>query len=368
MCKSSTIKLPPIRILDLSGSPVEMGQQHGQALAEQIRSYTDERIELATSALWTGKSINRRDVLRIAEEMLPAHENFSAALFEEMMALASAAGITAAEAIIVGGFTDFIDTLRAETGGTVPDSVQEDDCTAVIVPDHRADGAGFFAQTWDMHDTATKHVVLLRIKPDDRPSALLFTTGGALAQIGMNELGVCVGINNLTATDGCRGVTWPTVVREALNQTSAVAARDVILAADLAGGHNFHIFDAEGVGYSIEAMPTARPTEQLRECAIVRTNHALNTEAQAVEGQKAPFMQASSERRLTTGEELVNRSGITPEDLMELTREPGSICQVPSEPYRIETSGAVVMRPQSREFWACWGQPATNDYERISFP
>ena len=34
-----------------------------------------------------------------------------------MMAMASAAGITPAEAVVVGGFTDFVDTVRAATGG-----------------------------------------------------------------------------------------------------------------------------------------------------------------------------------------------------------------------------------------------------------
>ena len=111
--------------------------------------------------------------------------------------------------------------VRAELGGVHPATVVEDDCTAFIVPDHRAGGAGFYGQTWDMHDTATEHVVLLRVAPTEGPSALVFTTVGALGQIGMNELGVCLGINNLTATDGVAGVTWPQVVRSALLESLA---------------------------------------------------------------------------------------------------------------------------------------------------
>ena len=71
-----------------------------------------------------------------------------------------------------------------------PASVTEDDCTAFVVPDTRADGAGMVGQTWDMHDTATDHVVLARLRPDDGPDALVFTTVGCLGQIGMNEAGV----------------------------------------------------------------------------------------------------------------------------------------------------------------------------------
>ena len=206
----------------------------------------------------------------MAEECLEAHERQSASLYEEMAAMADGAGITLAEAVVVGGFTDFVDTVRAGMGTDHPARLLEDTCTAFIVPDHRAGGAGLFGQTWDMHASATDHVILLRTRPDNGPHALVFTTTGCLGQIGMNELGVCVGINNLTAADGRNGVMWPTVVRQALLTDNAEEARDVILSADLAGGHNYMVFDSAGKGYNIEAMPTVRPVTRLR-------SHSLGT-------------------------------------------------------------------------------------------
>lgn len=163
---------PPIRILDVAGSPEAIGHAHGSAFADEIRVYTDDRVALVASGLWSGGPIDRADVLDIASSMLPAHEAFDAGLYAEMVSLAAAAGITPAEAVVVGGFTDFVDTVRAVVGGSAPVSVIEDDCTATIVPDGRADGAGFLAQTWDMHDTATDHVLLLRVQPDDGPNAV----------------------------------------------------------------------------------------------------------------------------------------------------------------------------------------------------
>jgi hypothetical protein len=193
---------PPIRVLDVAGPPAAMGHTHGTAHAEEIRAYAAERVKLVMSGLWSGGPLDQTEVLDIAEACLPAHEAHSPVLYEEMLAMAEAAGISPAEAIVVGGFTDFVDTVRATRGDHHPPSVIEDDCTAFIVPDHRAGGAGFYGQTWDMHDSATDYVILLRTRPDDGPAALVFTTTGCLGQIGMNELGVCVGINNLTATDG----------------------------------------------------------------------------------------------------------------------------------------------------------------------
>ncbi|MDG2028027.1 MAG: C45 family autoproteolytic acyltransferase/hydrolase [Acidimicrobiales bacterium] len=359
------MKRPPIRVLDVAGSPGEMGRQHGMQHADEIRSYAEERVRLVMTGTWSGGPLDRGTVLDLADACLPAHESFSPTLHEEMLAMAGAAGITPAEAIVGGGFTDFVDTVRANLGGVHPPETIEDDCTAFIVPDHRADGAGFYGQTWDMHDSATDYVVLLRTRPSDAPASLVFTTTGCLGQIGMNELGVCVGINNLTASDGGIGVTWPSVVREALHRETAGEARDVILEADLAGGHNFMVFDAEGEGYNIEAMPTVRPVTPLGDAALSHTNHTTVAETQAVEGVRADALQASSHFRLETAETELDRDGITAGELMTLTG--GAVCQVSKEPSHIESSGATIMRPRTREFWACWGLPSENDYQQIAF-
>ena len=360
---------PAIRILDLAGTPEAMGFAHGHSYAEEIRQYTAERVELVAQGLWSGGPMKPSDVIDVAESMLSAHERHSPRLYTEMVTMADAAGISAAEAVVVGGFTDFVDTVRAVVGGggAHPETVIADDCTAAIVPDHRASGSGYMAQTWDMHASATDHVILLRIRPDDLPAALVFTTAGALGQIGMNELGVCVGINNLTATDGTSGVVWTQVVRDALEQSSADAARDAILDADLAGGHNFLVFDADGVGYNIEAMPSARPVTSVAEDAVAHTNHTLTDSASALQGPRPSALDENSKRRLSTAQRQLDRDGVTEQDLMALTRD-SAVCQVATDPYHVESSGAVVMRPKTKDFWAVWGLPSMNEFQHVEFP
>ena len=134
------MKRPPIRTLELSGTPESIGHEHGKTFGDEIRAYTKDRIELVSSGLWSGGSISETEVIEIAESMLPAHQNFDEDLHAEMLALASAAGISPAEAVIVGGFTDFVDAVRAVIGAETPGELQEDDCTSMIIPDSRADG------------------------------------------------------------------------------------------------------------------------------------------------------------------------------------------------------------------------------------
>jgi isopenicillin-N N-acyltransferase-like protein len=182
----------------------------------------------------------------------------------------------------------------------------------------------------------------------------------------MNAEGVCVGINNLTGLDGRRGVTWTSVVRGMLATTTADDALAVLLGADLAGAHNFLILDKDGVGYDVEAMPSVRPVTELGETPLVHTNHALDPAADSVHAPKDPPLLASSTARLARATELIAEGPIDSDRLIALTREPEVICQAATAPYHIESSGAAVMRPQTNDFWACWGRPAENDFEHVA--
>jgi isopenicillin-N N-acyltransferase like protein len=345
-----------IRVVDLRGDASARGAHHGGQHADEIRDYAADRLALSAE----GTSFGRQDLVGLASRCLPAHRAYSEGLTDEMESLASAAGISVEEALIVGGYTDFIDLVRAEAGSARVD----DTCTAAIVPDHLASGAGFLAQTWDMHASATPHVVMLDVRPDVGPASLVFSTVGCLGQIGMNEAGIAVGINNLTAADGKIGVTWPFVVRKVLEQSDFDAAIRCVLEADLAGGHNFLIFDAEGNGASIEAMPTATHIDRL-DGPLIHTNHCVAPATTAVEAPRPADLDESSRVRLAQAAELLSESPIGVAELMALTRDERSICRHPEPPYSYESCGAAIMRPKTGEFWACWGVPSENEFERF---
>ena len=348
----------PIRVTTLAGSHTEMGTTHGTLHGDEIRQYAKGRIELSG----VGTTLDRSDLLELASGLIDAHREYDPGLFEEMRAMADAAGLSVPEAIIVGGYTDFIDVVARAANG----SQYEDDCTAVVVPDDLADGAGFLAQTWDMNASATPHVILMDIHPSDGPSSLVFTTVGTLGQIGMNEAGIAVGINNLTAADGRPGVTWPFLVRKALAQTEFDDAVAAITDARVAGGHNFLVFDRVGNGVSIEAMPTRTHVDRLADAPLFHTNHCLFAETITVEGPRPDDLVRSSALRISHAAELLESGPITVESLMDLTRDERSICRHPEPPFDYESCGAAIMRPATGDLWACWGIPSENEYEHFS--
>lgn len=338
---------------------------HGRTHAEQIRHFAAERVERAGQALWVGQDRPRAEVIALAEDCLAAHELYSPSLTAELRAMAKASGLSPAEMLVVSGFTDFVDTAFASFGGQSAAPASADNCTAMIVPGSRSTtGSPLFAQTWDMHETATEHVFVLRGKPDDAPAFTAFTSRGCLGMIGMNEAGITIGINNLTGNDGRIGVTWNFVVREVLAQTDFAAAEARLAEADLAGAHNYLLAGPDGQGVNIEAMSTRRAETRLDDDVIVHTNHCLAEATRAVERPRQPEAQAHSEQRLARAQTLLAGDELIDiETLAAVTRDTQAICYPPTPITKMTTCGAVIADPASRRLWALRGLPSEQRYE-----
>lgn len=334
-----------LRVLEVYGGPRDLGAAHGEVCAGLIAKYLEDRLALAGESRWSGGEVDRDFILTTAERTLEAHERYSVGLFEEMAAMAAAAGITPAEAVVVGGFTDLIDVLRSTTGS----APTEDDCTAIISPT-----GGYLAQTWDMHASAGEYVIVLKIDPLAGPDLIVQTTAGCLGQMGMNQAGIAVGINNLTSM-GRIGVTWPFVVRRALEQTTLDAAVEAVLQAELAGGHNFLVMGPDGEGANIEAMPGHQEVTRVARYPFVHSNHCLSPITAGEEGARLEESIMSSDLRLKLGSEMS-------EDLDAFFADP-AIARRASSPAEVATCGAVIMEPASLRMRAVWGVPGDHPWE-----
>lgn len=332
-------------MLEVFGDSADIGRGHGSACAEMIEKYLEDRIGLTSQDDWSGSNVDREFIIESAEDTLEHHERYSETLYSEMIALADAAGITPAEAVVVGGFTDLVDVVRGRVGA----APAEHNCTAVLNPSQ-----GFHAQTWDMHASAGEFVFMLKVDPIMGPDVFVQTTAGCLGQMGINEAGISVGINNLTSV-GKPGVTWPFVVRKVLEQTDFESAVQTVLDADLAGGHNFMVMGPEGQGANIEAMPRNKKVTRANGSPLVHTNHCVHPETAAEEGERLPEHIAGSNQRLDTG----NRSA---SDLEAFFADP-AISRRATDPHQAATCGAVIMEPAKKQMRAVWGVPGDHPWE-----
>lgn len=334
-----------IRTLKAAGDAHTIGTAHGSAYPEMIRRYLDDRLSLAAQERWSGGVPSSDQIISVAETTLVHHERFSEELYVEMVAMAKAAGITPAEAVVVGGFTDLTDVVKSAFGR----APAEHNCSAILNP-----AKGFYAQTWDMHASAGEFVFMLDVDPSDRPHALVQTTMGCLGQMGMNEAGISVGINNLS-TSGRPGVTWPLVVRKMLEQTDVEAAVEVVIEAELAGAHNYMVMGPDGAAVNIEAMPNQRKITRSANQPLVHTNHCLDQRTAEEEDDRLGVYVESSQNRLEI-------SAASADDLDAFFADP-AISRSVDDPHEVGSCGAVVIEPARRRMRAVWGVPGQFPWE-----
>jgi len=364
------MKMPPIRLLEVHGSHYEMGYQHGQAYAADIRELTEERTHLSMDGAWVGRTATHDQVMAVADACLDHHYAYAPAIMREIEGMAAATGLSVRDLVIANGFTDFVDAVYNLDDERVEPDLVATNCTAFMTGRAAtAEGWNLIGQTWDMHATATPYVILLKGTPDDGPAFMTFTVTGCVGMIGMNAHGIAVCINNLMDSSGKPGVTWPFVIRKLLMQDNIEDALACITQAPLAGGHNYMLADAEGNAYNIEAMSTAVHVEPLTGDALAHANRCLAPATQAVERGQTEDLQLDSDTRLGRAITLLQDHPVTPQVMMDITRDRSdgaySVCALSEPPFYSETCGAAIMRPSTREFWGVWGLPKDNEYERF---
>ena len=106
------------------------------------------------------------------------------------------------------------------------------------------------------------------------------TVTGCLGMAGMNRQRVAVAINNMYSIDATLGVVWPAVVRRALHQHSATAARDLIATSPIGSGHHYFIADRQAA-FAIESSGTRRKQVFAGGPAYGHTNHCLDRDVAA---------------------------------------------------------------------------------------
>jgi isopenicillin-N N-acyltransferase like protein len=216
------------------------------------------------------------------------------------------------------------------------------------------------AQTWDMHATAIPYVMLLGIpESEDGPAARLLTVTGCLGMCGMNTSRVGIAINNLYSTDATLGIVWPAMVRRALHEDTAAAARDVIMNSPIGSGHHYFVADRTQ-SFAIEASGTRRKQIFDGGPLYLHTNHCYDADVSA--RSKVPEASTTFDR-LAWLEKDLGKTNV--QDLADAWKRlgsedgwPRSVCTnmaTPEAPHGAATCGGIAMNLDSGELWAQQG-------------
>jgi isopenicillin-N N-acyltransferase-like protein len=347
--------------------PREWGHIHGESFRGEIQALADIRTYLCTRV---GGFAGRDEVLAAARAHLPILERYHHGLYEELVGIAEGAA-TAPEAIVVANhYTDLRDLdpdrarWRPAPTGTGPGAADSgrgsigDGCSLVWA---QSPTGRILAQTWDMHATASPYVMLLAIPESaDGPPAKLLSVTGCLGMAGVNAARVAIAINNLFSIDATLGIVWPAMVRHALHQLTARAARDVVLRSPIGSGHHYFVADRQDA-FGIEASGTRRKEIFAGGArSFCHTNHCLDDEIAQL--SKVPPTSTTHDRMAWLEADLARASVRDLEDVWARLGSddgwPRSVCTnmtTPETPHAAATCGAIAMNLDTGEVWAQQG-------------
>ncbi|MBC7261428.1 MAG: hypothetical protein H5T63_05395 [Chloroflexi bacterium] len=354
-----------VRLLDLEGSPYDIGYQHGRELQEAIQELCEERLRLLRTPCGAEVELDLEDVLEIGRQSWVWHEEYDPDLTRELLGIADGAEVDPIELLLMNGYTDFIDIAQKLVSG-------QDECTAFWVGRDVAQGnMAYVGQTWDMDVSACPYVVALRLWPEEGPAALLLSVSGCLGLAGINEAGVAVVINNLTPRDARPGVNFVFLVRKALKQVNLEGAVRSLVDVNRLSGHNYLVADSSGRAVNVETSATEVSVTLLQKGSYVHTNHYLSQKLCALERQQGADEDSPSKARRRRMQALLadRSSPLDPVALQVFLADHGTgadaICRHASSPSDSATCGAAIMSPQEGKMWVAQGNPCLSGYELL---
>jgi isopenicillin-N N-acyltransferase-like protein len=314
---------PTIPVLDLSGTPAQIGAAHGEAQRERIREYTDRFLGwmLATSAV----RMTEAEMWGCWAAQVAVNQREAPHLVEEMRGIARGAGVSFERIFLLNSMLD-LNSLRyfdlaAPFAG----------CSTFAVAAEAGTGKTLIGQTYDMQAFHQDYLTLLWLKPASGPRQLVFTFAGIVGAAGLNEHGLALNINYLSPRDVGLGRLHSVIVRQILASPQLADALTPPVLQHRAGGAHYLIADREGNIVSIETTATRFVVAYPEGNAIGHTNHYLASELRDVEYIRSGSIGSSIARHAALRRFFRDHGErLTTETLMELTRNhtayPRSIC------------------------------------------
>lgn len=338
-----------------SGSPRQMGRQHGEQARLKIVGYLGYLCETL--------GVDDRELAGRAGRFRGLFERYCPRLLDEVDGLAEGAGISRNLALA--------SQLRGELGG-----MSDGGCTTFAIGSRgTANGEVLIGQTSDMPAEIRGFGYVLHVRPDNRPDAVMWSFGGMIGYHGVNEHGVAHFANALGG-----GPAWKFALshyplkRLILEQSSLAEVRKIMRDFPVCSNGNYMLCDGEKNILDVE-LTSEGPflIEDSGEGFLVHSNHYLCAEhsCQANFDQSLPDSFPRLERMRTLIREKFG--SITVDDVKLFLSDhdglPVSICRHPHDGYGDDilpasghTAAAMIAEPASGRLHVACGNPCENAF------
>ena len=343
-------------VVHCAGPPRERGEQHGEALRDEIAGGLARWAEAIAST--HGVAPNTYIVGFVqGTDFLPAIRRWTPDLLDEIEGIAQGAG-QAWEWIYAYNLLDEEWTWASDQkAGSGPG------CT--VAGFASGDGAPLLAQTMDIPNVHDGTQAVLRIEPDDGPSALIFTHAGMIGLTGCNADGLALVVNNLDMLPASRtGLPVAFVVRGILRRRTLAAAVGFVREVAHATGQHYGLAGPEGLA-SAEGWASGVAVDVEPGTRLLHTNHPLSTDVTV--GDVEPRYQRSRTRERLA---YLERDAGEWRDVAGV-QELLSDCTVPvslGPEWRSMTFGAVIYECHvPPAMWVAPGPPHLKAFRQLSW-
>jgi len=342
-----------------SGSPHELGRQHGEQAGRQI----DRFLNYQARVLNIDRDGLRARALRfrgLLEETCPH-------LFEEVGGLAEGAGLPLGDALA--------SQFRGELA-----QVSEGACTAfAVAPGGTADGKTLIGQNSDNPPELVNFGYVLRLRPEAGPALMMWTFGGMIGYHGFNEHGVAHFANSLGGGPGWKlALSHYPLKRMILEQRSVDDVVRLMRSVPVCSNGNYVLGDGSGAIADVELTSDGPELiDNGQQGFVAHANHYLCTRYASNENHQQSVPDSFS--RQTRIEELIRAKlgSVTLEDTKTFLRDhagkPTGICRHSHDGENhsmLDNSGktvaSLIAEPASGSLHLSCGNPCENEFVTYS--
>ncbi len=240
-------RLPEI---NLSGTPVQIGEQHGEAMAYQIADAIDYYSTLLTKPLHAlGESL--QPVMKVLTDY-PEIES-------QLRGIAAAAN------------QDYVSIVALNARSELINNLNIGECTSLVDLQN-----GLYAQNWDWSKRIAPLMSVHSVAPINGPSYLTFTEPGIPTKLFINQEGLAAQLNILKCNQRLQSLPIHLVLHK-LATFRQLGQADNWLMNDLQGGCASHVLLSDGkqaFSYEFDALSIAR--RNVTDGPFIHTNHYLD--------------------------------------------------------------------------------------------
>lgn len=340
------------------GTYREVGEQHGEALRDEIRQH----LELIYSLSFKESGIQKSKALESSALFAPHIENYAPGFIEEINGLSRGAGITPEEALLVQVRQEIVNMRRYAAAGK--------ECTAYAIgKEYTNDGKVYSGQNSDLAGDFESFSSVVTFEVAGRPRIIMVIPAGQLSYQGMNEEGIGVNCNFLSGNHWGEGFPRYLISRYLLEERTIDGACGKMESLNgRASSRNVLICDRHGRMYDYETITTDFGKIEGTEF-LVHSNHFIHPRMLKYETSSEEELRDSFMRYDRLAELIRQNKGRIDSEMIkgflrDHMNQPNCICVHMSKEGDYHTFASIINHLCDNIFEVAKGAPCSKEYKK----